>query len=186
MILLVLGVLLWSTAHLFKAAAPPLRQSLVDRLGADAWRGLFSLVILASLVLMVLGWRSAPLDQAYLPPIWARHLTMTAMLVSLVLFAAAGMPSNFKRRLRHPQLTGVLVWSLGHLAANGELRSVVLFGGIGLWALVEIPLINRRDGAWRKPGRQPRSADVRAVLGGVIAFVALYFAHPFLFGVSPM
>ena len=38
--------------------------------------------------------------------------------------------NNFKRLLRHPQLTGVLLWGVGHLFANGENRSLLLFGGM--------------------------------------------------------
>ncbi len=186
MIWLLLGVLLWSAAHLLKGAAGSLRQSFIDQLGAERYRGVFALVILASLVLMVLGWRSTPPSPVYAPPLWGRHLTMLAILISMILFAAAGMPSNLKRHLRHPQLTGVIVWSIGHLVSNGDSRSLVLFGGVGLWAIVEIPLINAREGAWVKPEAKPTAADVRAVLGGVVGYVLLLLAHPYLFGVSPM
>ena len=186
MIWLILGVLLWSVAHLLKGAAGTLRQSFIDSLGADKYRSVFSLVIVASLVLMVLGWRSTTPELVYAPPTWGRHLTMLTMLISMVLFAAAGMPSNLKRNLRHPQLTGVIVWSFGHLIANGDSRSLILFGGIGLWALIEIPLINAREGEWKKPEAKPRAADIRAVLGGVVGYVILLFAHKYLFGVSPM
>ena len=45
------------------------------------------------------------------------------------------IPNNVKRLLRHPQLTGVALWGIGHLLANGESRSIILFGGLGAWAI---------------------------------------------------
>ena len=59
---------------------------------------------------------------------------------------------------------------MSHLLANGDGRSIVLFGGLGLWAVVAIVAINRRDGAWQKPEPQPRAAGspVQAILFGEI------------------
>lgn len=186
MALLILGVAVWSVTHISKAAAVDLRKSMVERLGGDRYRGVFSLVVVASLVCMVLGWRSATPGLVYAPPLWGRHATMILMLIALVLFAAASMPTNIKRTVRHPQMTGVIIWSIGHLLSNGDSRSLVLFGGLGLWAVAEIVFINRRDGAWNKQPPQPRSADAKVVAGGLVGYVILYFAHPYLFGVSPM
>ena len=72
------------------------------------------------------------------------------------------------------------------LLANGDILSVVLFGGMGVWAVAEIVLINRREGAWIKPEPVPISAEIRPILIGVVVFVAFFAAHPYLFGVSPM
>ena len=75
--------------------------------------------------------------------------------MGFILFFAAYPPTNVKRLLRHPQLTGVALWGVGHLLANGESRSIVLFGGLTLWAIAEIVVINRRDGARDKPAPVP-------------------------------
>ena len=80
---------------------------------------------------------------------------------------------------------GVLVWGLGHLFANGEGRSIVLFGGLALWALVEMVLINRRDGAWLKPDPAPRKNDLVLAAGGFGAYVIVAMSHQWLFGFSP-
>lgn len=54
MLLLILGVALWSAAHLFKRVAPGLRQPL-----GNAGKGIAALLLVASLVMMVLGYRQA-------------------------------------------------------------------------------------------------------------------------------
>ena len=58
MIWLVLGVLLWSATHLLPCTSARLRTRAMERLG-PGYQGVFALTILASIVLMVIGWRSA-------------------------------------------------------------------------------------------------------------------------------
>jgi hypothetical protein len=50
------------------------------------------------------------------------------MPLAFILFAASAMATSIKRFVRHPQLTGVLLWALAHLFSNGDGRSLVLFG----------------------------------------------------------
>jgi uncharacterized membrane protein len=126
---------------------------MVARLGSNPYRGLFTLVIVASLVLMVFGWRQIIPETLYSPPAWGRLAAAPLMLIAFVLFVASNMAGNLKRWLRHPQLTGVATWAVAHLLANGEDRSVLLFGVMLVWALLAIVLINRRDGAWQKPAK---------------------------------
>jgi uncharacterized membrane protein len=103
-----------------------------------------------------------------------------------VLFVASNLPTNLKRLIRHPQLTGVATWAFAHLLANGDSRSLVLFGGIGVWAVVEMGLLNRRDGAWRRPEPLPLVAELKPLIGAAVAFAILFLAHPYIAGVSPL
>jgi uncharacterized membrane protein len=181
---LVLGVLLWSSAHLLPSAGASVRAGWMSRLGEGPYKGLFALTILLSVVLMVLGWRAAEPVHLYAAPGGLRLITNLLMAIALVLFVASGVPTNLKRVLRHPQLTGVATWSVAHLLSNGDSRSLVLFGGIGVWALVAMVCINLRDGAWQKPEPLPMSAEIRPLVGGVVLFAILFFAHPWIAGVS--
>ncbi len=186
MIWLWLGVIVWSVVHAMPALSPATRGSLIASLGANGYKIAFALAILFSVLLMIVGWRSAVADIVYEPPGFGRHLAMLLVLVAFILFAVSHGKSNLKRIVRHPQLTGMIVWAIGHLLANGDSRSVVLFGVLGLWALVEIVLINRRDRDWTPPAPRPWSAELRPVAIGVVLYVVFIFAHPFLFGVSPI
>ncbi len=183
---LILGVLVWSLVHPLRSVAAPTRASLISRLGDNGYQGAFSLVILASIVLMVVGWRSSVPTAVYLPPVWGRSAAIILMLAAFVLFAASALPTNIKRYVRHPQLTGAVVWAAAHLLSNGDSRSVVLFGAIGLWALIQMPLISRREGAWKKPDPVPLGAEVKVVIAGIVGYIVLLLAHPYLFGVAPI
>lgn len=186
MVWLLLGVLIWSFTHALRSGMPSLRRRMVDRLREDPYKGLFSLAIVASIALMVVGWRATTPHLVYSPPAWGRSAALVLMFAALVLFVASGVPTNIKRFIRHPQLTGVAVWALAHLLANGDDRGLVLFGGLGLWALVEMPLINRREGAWQRPQPLPAGAEIKPLVGGTVAYVVLILLHPYLFGVAPI
>jgi len=181
---LIAGLLIWMIVHLMPAAAPGVRGRLVALLGENPYKGLFALDILLGLGLIVVGWRSTVPEIVYLPPVWGRTAALPLMAIAIFLLGAAQRPSAVKRFLRHPMLTGVVVWSVAHLLANGELRSVVMFGGLGIWALLEMVLINRRDGPRSVPDAPPL---VRELIGAVIAvviLVVLIWLHPYFAGVA--
>ena len=185
MTFLILGVLIWSGVHLIPALGVQMRAAWIERIGEGPYKGLFALSIVGAITLMVMGWKSTAPVALYGPPDWGRCLANIGMFVSLVLFMGSNVPSNMKRIVRHPQLTGVAVWGISHLFANGDLRSLVLFGGLGLWSVVEIVSLNQRDGAWEKPEPLPLMAEVKPLVAGIIAYAVLVFAHPYLSGVSP-
>jgi uncharacterized membrane protein len=187
MIWLVLGLVLWTLAHAFPSLAAGARGALIARLGEGPYKGLFALVVVGAVVLMVIGWRVTVPVTLYAPLLGAGSAAVTAVLVliAFLLFPAGRLPSNSRRVLRHPQLTAVALWAAAHLISNGDTRGVVLFGWLGLWALVEMALINRRKGIWVRPGPVPLAAEIKPLGAGVILFVVFLLLHPYLFGVAP-
>lgn len=187
MALLIAGVALWSVVHLFPSVSPAGRTALRLRFGEGPYKGIFALLIVVSIVLMVIGWRSIDRANLYSPPLYGSPIVSALMLLSFVLFAAASAPGNLKRFLRHPMLTGMIVWGVAHLLANGESRSVVLFGGLAAWALISIVTINRREGAWNdKPSAVPVSKDAMTIVASIALFALVAWGHRFAFGVPAM
>ncbi|SEQ10393.1 NnrU family protein [Thalassovita taeanensis] len=179
MILLVLGVALWSAAHLFKRLAPEARAKMGDK-----GKGPIALLLFVAIVLMVIGYRGA--DGAFF---WGRTPALTGinnllMLLSVYLFAASGMKTGIARRMRHPMLIGVKVWALAHLLVNGDVPSFVLFGGLMAWAVVEVILINRAEPVWVKPEPVPVKKEVMAAVGTLVVFGAIAGIHIWL-GYNP-
>jgi uncharacterized membrane protein len=183
MTMFVLGVALWCVAHLVPSVAPGLRGRLMA-IGEGPYKGLFALTIVGSLLLIIFGWRAAVPSMVYAEPDWGRVVNMAAMLAALILFVAAFSKTNIKRYLRHPQLTSVLLWSVGHLLANGDSRSVILFGAMGVWSVITMLAINRRDGAWQKPKAVPVGRDLIPVVIGVVLYAVLGWVHPYIAGMS--
>jgi uncharacterized membrane protein len=86
--------------------------------------------------------------------------------------------------MRHPQLIAVKTWAIAHLLVNGDVPSLILFGGLLAWAVVEVILINRQT-AWTKPAKVEVNIgkEIGAVVGavavyGLIAWVHYWFGYP--------
>jgi uncharacterized membrane protein len=184
--LLSAGMVLFAVGHAFPAAAAGMRKRLIERMGENAYKGAFALLILASVVMMVFGWKATAATEAYVAPEWGRMVALVLAFAAAVLFFAPYMASSVRRFVRHPQLTGVALFGIGHLAAVGSVRSLVLFGGLAVWAMVEMPLLNRRDGIWEKPEAAPGVANLKLVLAGLGLYLLLLFTHEGLFGVTPL
>jgi uncharacterized membrane protein len=179
MTLLILGLLLWAAPHLFKRLAPAARASMGDR-GRAMVGGLVAL----SVLLMILGYRAAEITHVYAPINGMAHLNNTLMLVSVFFFGIGGTKGLLYTRIRHPMLWGMVIWAGAHLLVNGDMASIVLFGGLGLWAVSEIYLINRA-GAWVRPkaGRGLKG-DAMNLAGTAILYALITWVH-YLLGHNP-
>lgn len=184
MTLLVLGLVIWFGVHLVPSVGAGMRAGIVARIGEIPFKGLFAVTLVGAIVLMVKGWKSIDPAVVYAAPAWGRSAALVLVFLTFVLFVAANTKTNIKRILRHPQLTGLILWSIAHLLANGDNRSIVLFGVLGIWGITEIIVINRRDGAWQKPDAVPATVDVITVVIGAAVFGALAYFHQYLSGVA--
>jgi uncharacterized membrane protein len=112
------------------------------------------------------------------------------------------------RVTRHPFLWGVALWAAGHLMVNGDLASLIMFGSLLALAVLgptSIDAKRRRalGATWDSFAAQTSAVPFAAIAAGrqtlklgeigwwrlgvaVIAWGALLFAHPLLFGVSPL
>lgn len=181
MSLLVAGLALFVVLHLIPSV-PPLRAGLVARMGDRGYRGGFALIAFASLAMVVGGYAAAPFEPVYSPPGWGRPAAMWLVPAAFVLFAAANMPTHIRSVVRHPMLLGLLLWALAHLAANGDLRSVTLFGVFAGFAVVAAASAVAR-GKRPPDDKAPRLAMDAAALGsGIVAAGVFAYFHAALFG----
>ena len=183
MTMLIAGVALFILLHLFPVALSDTRDVLASRLGDKPYKAIFALSVLGSLALIIMGWRGAVPEIIYNPPQGLRHPAMLLVVIAFVFLVS----SHFKRTrirkfVRHPQLVAIAVWAFAHLLANGDSRSVILFGGFLLWSVLSIMLINRRDGEWQKPTEfMPAVREIAipvaaVVLSGIIVKYHYYIA----------
>jgi uncharacterized membrane protein len=187
MTILILGLLVFLGVHSVRIVARPFRDAQVAA-SPGRWKGLYSLLSAVGLGLIIWGWivyrPAAP--QLYDPPTWGRHATLGLVWVAFVLLAGSNGPvGRIKATIRHPMLIGIILWATGHLLANGDQASVLLFGAFLVWAVLDlISVLGRREPA---PVVTKPIADVIMVVAGT-ALYALFmlFLHRFLFGVSPI
>jgi len=180
-----LGLLLWSLVHFLPSVGAPVKTRILQtNFGKKAYQGIFSLLLILAIVLMVMGWKQTIPTHLYTLPAFTQPLALLLMLSGFICLVAANLPAKIKSVIRHPQLTGVLLWASAHLMLNGDNRSLLLFGGLGLWAILEIVFINRREGAWVKPDNTSWSKTALAIVIGCVLFSVLAFFHPYLAGVQ--
>lgn len=175
MTLLILGVVLWSGAHFFKRLAPGMRA----RMGG-AGKGVAAVLILISVVLMVIGYRGAGVQQLWSLGDWALSVNNLAMVIAVVLMGAGDTQSRVRGWLRHPMLAGMIVWSAAHLLVNGDLASVVLFGGLGIWAVVQMMLINRAEPAAEPFAGASLAGDGKLAVISLVVFAVIAGIHTWL------
>ena len=119
-----------------------------------------------------------------------KHVTLTLMLFSMIFWAVSQLPAGrIKPWVRHPLLLAVKIWALAHLLANGDAASLVLFLSLLAWAVIDRISVKRREAAGE--GAEivagPVTNDVIAVaVGAAVYGVFVWWAHEWLFGVSPV
>jgi uncharacterized membrane protein len=190
MIYLLAGLIIFLGLHSVRVFADGWRSQMRDKLGIQAYRGVYAVLSLVGFALIVWGFgmaRQTPV-QLWMPPVGMRHLAALLTLIAFVLLASAYVPGNMiKSRVHHPMVAGVKLWAFAHLLANGNLAHVVLFGSFLTWAVllfIASRKRDRRDGTVYAAGQA--GATGVAVAIGVASWVAFTFwLHGWLIGVRP-
>ena len=183
MTLLVLGILLFAGVHLIPALAPDIKSAWRGKLGEGGYKGSFSLLLLTSIVLIVIGWKSADPVAIYMPISQLRQPGIALTMIAIGLLVVGSRNSRIRQGVRHPQLTGVLIWALAHLVMNGDSRSVVLFSAMAIWSFVEIVNISKREGRWEKAEIPSIGSEVITAIITIVLVTGLVFGHPYFAGI---
>ena len=185
MIMLILGLVIFIGIHLVPTC-PSTRGNFAARFGEGPYKGLFSLIALAGLIMIVYGFGEARYaasgnPQLWDPPRWTRHVTMTLMLPVFVLLAAAYLPGRISAAVKHPMLLSVKLWAFAHLLVSARLANFILFGALLAWAIYDRISVKRRA-VPIKSG--PVRNDIIALVIGLLAYAfMLTRGHTLLIGV---
>jgi uncharacterized membrane protein len=192
MLLLVLCLCLFFATHLVRIVAPGFRDAAIARLGAGAWKGLYSVASVITLVLVIYAFGQARqvTGMLYYPPVWMSHIALTLMLIAMICLVASLLPpGHIATKTKHPLVLSVKIWALSHLLANGETSSVILFAAFLAWGVVMRIALKRREraGLLVRPAFVSARYDLIAVVGGVALWAAFIFKlHEWLIGVQPL
>ena len=173
--LIVLGILLFSFGHMFKRLMPAGREFLDHRFGENLGKGFVALFLVSGVILITFGYYHNEFDiYFYTAPTWLTAVMHLLMLISIAFMQAGkslfGHTSRLGSKVKHPMLTGLIIWSIAHLLVNGTLMAYILFGGLGLWGYAQIFLLNRGLAEEPEPIKGTLAGDL--ILGGIV--VVLY------------
>jgi len=191
MAMLVFGLIVFLGVHSVRVFAESGRRRTIARLGERPWKGGYALLSLVGLVMVIWGFGQARWTAPILwsPPMWTSHITILLMFFSLILLGAYGFKtSHIAVAVHHPMLWAVVLWSLGHLLANGSAAALVLFGAFLVWSLLDLRSNYARDRTLAIAYPAPSwGATIGAIVVGIVLWGALIAGlHQWLFGVAPL
>ncbi|MBI1260204.1 MAG: NnrU family protein [Rhizobiales bacterium] len=225
---------LWAAAAFFLAihllvSGTALRGKLVSAIGEGPYMGLFSLASLGGIVWLAMAYDQAVLGPNHLywvAPTWLVHLAPLIMLIAFLIGvigittpnptavkaeALAAKPDTVRgilRITRHPFLWSVLIWSLLHIAVNGDRAAIIFFGTFAILTALGTVSIDAKKRksmgeSWKGFVAKTSNVPFAAILGGrnqlklgefaiwrialaLIIFGGVFYGHLWMFGVSPV
>ncbi|MBL1421389.1 MAG: hypothetical protein COC24_012845 [Alphaproteobacteria bacterium] len=178
--MLILGVLIINITHLISAIGG-LRQSLITKYSRRKFFAAYGLTSTAALLLIISGFYQRDFTPIYQPPIWGTNFNKATMLLAFFMLSSQFFNGHIKRWVKAPAITSIVIWSFGHLCANGDLHSIIMFGGFLLYALTALYFKHQKP--------TPNTTyhykyDIYAFTIGFIIYSAVGMAHPYFTGVS--
>lgn len=188
---------------------PPVKLWLVARLGQATFGLTYSTLSVVVLAWMIEAAARAPFVELWLRAEWQNHVTLATMaLACLILSLAAFRPNPFSfggwrndyfdperpgivGLVRHPVLAALALWALGHLASNGDIAHVVMFGGFFVFAVLGMAMIDRRrqhsmgSELWQRLRPRRTLHDIANPLHWLVAalvLAGLIILHPMVIG----
>ena len=179
--LLILGIIIFFSIHLVPIF--PIKNILINRLGENKYKGLFSLIALLGLLIIIYGFSRADFYPIWDPLPYSKEIALALMPISMILLAAANIQTNIKKFIKHPMLISILIWSFVHLIANGDLRSIILFGSFGTYTLIDI-FFSKKVLTTNIEVKYTLSKDIMVIIIGLVAYLIIVYYHQFIAGVT--
>ncbi len=186
MALLILGLIVFFVLHLIPCA-PGVKGQVVERLTTNGYMAAFSLLSLVGVVLIVMGLKSADFVELYQPPAAGRGIALVLMLPAIYLFFSNSVgpaPSSAQKWTAHPMNWGVIVWSIAHLLANGDLAHVLLFASFGIYSVVSMLSANARGAKPKRERRPPLAHEAGFLVVVVVLYAVIMWAHVHFTGMA--
>ena len=214
---LVLASAAFVLTHL--VSGTPLRAKLVALFGEWPYRGLYSAAAFVTLAAMIWAYTVAPRELLWHGWRLAPLIVMPFALVLVVagygrnptmvgadrLLQSEDPARGMIRITRHPIMWGIMLWALAHIAARGDVKSLVFFGAFLLVAALGTLSLDRRkraDPNWPRFAAASSHVPFVAIAQGrnrlvwreigwprpliaLALFLVLLVVHPWLFGARP-
>lgn len=179
MIYLIIAVVLFSLVH-FIPALPGVKSRLKDQFGI-AYGPLFGAAATLTLAAIVVAWAYTSFEPVYEPTKYSRYINMAFSFVAFLFLGIFAFRGKLRQFFRFPFAIAVMFWASGHLIANGDQSSLILFGGLLGYAIIFItlslankifPSLIVRDGH-----------DTLSLVVGASIFIAMVQMHEIIIGV---
>lgn len=180
--LLISGLVLFFFIHLLREFG--LRDRVIAASQShSAYMGMFAVFAFLALLMIGFGKAQADFSMVWEPLFEWRFLSHILMIPAFILVVAGNVPNtHFRRYLRNPMMIGTCLWGISHLWANGDLASILLFGGFTAWAATKAISLTISQPAPTNDGSI--IWDIIAVVIGLVLYGTVAVFHGQLFGVG--
>ena len=203
-----------------------MRENAISRFGRTAYMFGYSLLSLGLTVWIFSAYARAPDLELWNSAGWHFWVPVLVMPFALALISIGAMIANplsisfrkapvdqaapaLVRLVRHPVLWGFALWAASHIPPNGDLASLILFGGLFVFSYAGMGVFDRRkqrqlgEGQWRRFaegdeawqsagwGKQLGSVFDRTMIIAIVIGLTAYGlllagGHLYLFGADPL
>lgn len=179
MTLLASLLLLFGIIHI-NPAVPKWKDHAVRTFG-QSYGPIYGVLTLVLFAAVIWAFRQADSVEVYDPPSWGRHANFGLTLLAFLCVGIFAFRGSWRNTLKYPMALAVSLWALGHLLANGDQRSLLLFGGLAVIAILFAVLKNANGLFVASEVRQGH--NLISLLGGVALYGIAAQLHHVIAGV---
>jgi uncharacterized membrane protein len=163
MALLASLLLLFGIIHI-NPAMPKWKAHAVQTFG-KAYGPIYGILTLVLFAAVIWAFRQADAVTLYDPPPWGRQANFAFTLLAFLCVGIFAFRGSWRNTLKYPMAIGVSLWAIGHLLANGDQRSVLMFGGLAAIAILFAVLKNANR--LFVPSEVRQGHNLISILGGI-------------------
>jgi uncharacterized membrane protein len=178
--LLVTVLALFGVMHVLPAV-PAFKAQAVAALGR-AYGPVYGIASLILFAAAIWSFRQIGPEALYAEPNWGKHANFVLSLLGFLCLGIFIFRGSWRNRLRHPMALAIVLWASGHLLANGDVATTVLFGGFAAMALLHAFLRQSNGLAIDGPVRDGH--NMLSILAGIALYGVAVQLHSVLAGVS--
>jgi len=176
--ILIIGLAVFVVGHVVPMT--PLKPLLKELLGSGGYGAFFGVTSLIAFALIIWGFLSAEFIAVYEPPLWGRYATMVLVFCAIIILVSMLRPCHIRKYMRFPGAVGLLCWAGGHLLANGDLASVIMFGTFAVYCVVSFLWGYATQPA---PDFTPLvKEDCYVIATAILIYLLIFTAHPYIIG----
>jgi uncharacterized membrane protein len=176
--LLAIAIFVFAAWHVIPAL-PQIKAPLAGVLGRS-FGPAYGILSLLLLIFVLWSFHKAEPNILYDPPTWGRHANYLLSLIGFIFVGVFLFRGSWRNQLRFPMAIGVTLWALGHLIANGDGRTTLLFCGLAAAAWAHAALRARLP---RSPTVERQGHNGLSILAGFALFGLATQLHTVFAGV---
>jgi uncharacterized membrane protein len=180
MIILAFGVFLFVLLH-GVAAVPDFKTYVKSRTGEQWYGPTFGIASVIALAVIVVGWRSSGFIAIHDPQPWGWYVNYLLTFIGFLCLGIFLFRGSLRQKLRFPMGLATIFWATGHLFANGDLASMILFGGLLAGSIGHIA-VAAANGVFPAPEVRVGHDGLSLIFGAALYGIMTQL-HPALIGV---